>query len=296
MRRAFASTARELVERDDWAALILSDISTYTFDGFLGSNPRVVNVGIMEQTMVGVAAGFAMEGFHPIAHTIAPFLVERGLEQLKLDFGYQGLGGTFVSVGASYDYASEGATHHAPGDAETVAAIPGAQVLTPGHADEVARLMRLTHANDAVTYIRTSEATNAKAFDVTPGSIEVVRRDPSASATVLAVGPMLDRALAAAEGLDVDVLYTASVEPLEGAALRSLVGDPARIVTVEPFYEGTMARPIVAAFAGRPFALHPIGVPRRFLSGYGTRASFDEELGLEERSIRTRLQEAIAET
>ena len=294
MRRAFASTARELVERDERVALILSDISTYMFEGFLDSNAQVVNVGIMEQTMIGVAAGFAMEGFHPIAHTIAPFLVERGLEQLKIDFGYQGLGGTFVSVGASYDYASEGATHHAPGDAETVAVIPGAQVLAPGHADEVAQLMRLTHANDAVTYIRTSEATNATAFDVSPGRIEVVRRGSSAAATVLACGPMLDRTVAAAEGLDVDVLYTASDEPLEGRVLRSLVDDSARIVTVEPFYEGTMARPIAAALAGRPFVLHTIGVPRRFLTGYGTRESFDEDLGLDESSIRARLQKAIA--
>ena len=83
--------------------------------------------------MVGVAAGFAMEGFHPIAHSLSPFMAERPYEQLKLDFGYQGLGGTFVGSGGSYDYAGEGATHHSPADASLMLAIPRMQVLVPGH-------------------------------------------------------------------------------------------------------------------------------------------------------------------
>ena len=136
MREAFAATATELLVEDARVAIVLAEISGQLFRAARRHDPmRVVNVGIAEQTMVGVAAGFAMEGFLPIAHSLAPFMAERPFEQLKLDFGYQGLGGTFVGAGGSYDYASEGATHHAAGD---VAAHAG----HPSHAGARARARR----------------------------------------------------------------------------------------------------------------------------------------------------------
>ena len=111
MRHAFGATVSDLLEHDPRVAVVLAEISTSYFERAMAAHPdRVVDVGIMEQTMVGVAAGFAMEGFHPIAHSLSPFMAERPYEQLKLDFGYQGLGGTFVGVGGSYDYASSGGT------------------------------------------------------------------------------------------------------------------------------------------------------------------------------------------
>jgi transketolase len=82
--------------------------------------------------------------------------VERPLEQLKLDFGYQRLGGTFISIGASYDYSAEGTTHHSPADAAILSTIPGFEVLVPGSAAEVDRLIRATYANGHPTYVRTS--------------------------------------------------------------------------------------------------------------------------------------------
>src|SRR6478735_3560975 len=199
MRAAFGATATDLVATDDRVAVVLAEISTDYFADASRRHPtRVVNIGIMEQAMVGVAAGFAMEGFHPIAHSLSPFMAERPYEQLKLDFGYQGLGGTFVGVGGSYDYASSGGTHHAPADAGVMLGIPGMEVLIPGHGDEVDQLLRSSYANGRPTYVRASVTTNAEAHVAEPGRIEVLRRGNDA--TVLAFGPMLDRTLAACGG------------------------------------------------------------------------------------------------
>ena len=117
MRKQFIETVEAIIKEDERAVLLLGDIGVFGFRKIFETHKeRVFNIGILEQSTISMASGMAMTGLIPIVHTIAPFLVERGLEQLKIDFGYQKLGGNFVSVGASYDYAALGCTHHCPGD------------------------------------------------------------------------------------------------------------------------------------------------------------------------------------
>jgi transketolase len=288
MRRAFGATVSDLIDQDDRVAVVLAEISTSYFERAIAAHPdRVINVGIMEQTMVGVAAGFAMEGFHPIAHSLSPFMAERPYEQVKLDFGYQGLGGTFVGVGGSYDYASSGGTHHAPADAGVMLGIPGMEVLIPGHGDEMDALLRSTYGNGRPTYIRASVATNAEPHRMEPGRIEVMRR--GAAATVLAFGPMLDRTVAACEGLDVTIAYATSLRPFDGGALAAIAGDVPVLITVEPFYEGTAAQVMTAALGDRSVRYVSIGVPRAFIHAYGEPQDIDADLGLDEAGLGRRL-------
>lgn len=288
MRETFAATATGLHADDPRVAIVLADISTQLFREARRHDPlRVVNVGIAEQTMVGVAAGVAMEGFHPIAHSLSPFMAERPFEQLKLDFGYQGLAGTFVGAGGSYDYASEGGTHHAAGDVAAMLAIPRMQVLAPGHGAEVAALTRATYANGSPTYVRTSLASNDGPHDVAPGRIEVVRR--GSGATVIAFGPMLTRTLQATEGLDVTVAYATSVEPFDDAGLAAIAGHRPHVVAIEPWYERSTAPVLTRAIGHLPATYGFIGVPKRFVHDYGTWREIDADLGLDASGLRVRL-------
>jgi transketolase len=292
MRAAFARTATDLLDEDPRVAIVLAEISGQYFGDALARHPdRVVNVGIMEATMVGVAAGFALEGFHPIAHSIAPFIAERPYEQIKLDFGYQGLGGTFVGVGGSYDYAAEGGTHHAPGDVAALLAIPGVEILVPGHGSEVEPLLRATYANGRPTYLRTSPTANVDGVDVAPGRIEVLRR--GALATIVTVGPMLTRTLEAVRDLDVTVLYATSVRPFDARALAATVGEDPLVITVEPFYEGTLVPALAEALQHVPARYATIGVPRAFIHAYGTAADLHAELGLDAAGIRRQVTAAL---
>jgi transketolase len=287
MRAQAADTVCELFEHDPRVAVVLAEISVERFQPAFRHDPsRAVNVGIMEQTMVGVAAGFAMEGFHPVIHTITPFVAERALEQLKLDLGNQELGALVITVGGSYDYGSEGTTHHSPGDVQAVLTIPGAQVLVPGTAGEVDRLIRDTYASGRLTYLRTQLIGNAQARAVEFGRLSVERR--GSQATVLAVGPMLERTLLATEGMDVTVLYATTLAPFDAAGLaRETVGD--ELVVVEPFFTGTLAATVSQAMAGRPMRLRSIGVPRAVIRDYGTPHQHDRALGLDAAGIRAQL-------
>ena len=292
MREQAGETTADLMIDDPRVALVLAEISTEQFRRARHHDPmRAVNVGIMEQTMVGVAAGFAMEGFLPIVHTITPFLVERPLEQIKLDFGYQGLEGTFISVGGSYDYTAEGFTHHSPGDVQAMLTVPGMQVLVPGTAGELDRLLRASYANGHVTYIRPSTTTNAETRDVEIGRLEVIRRGDQA--TVIAVGPMLDRTLEAVADLDVTVLYVTSVAPLDADGLAREVANASHVVAVTPFLEGTIAPAVTAALAAWPKRFSWIGVRPTILREYGTVADHDRARGLDAAGIRSRIATAL---
>lgn len=176
MRKQFADTVISIMETDPRLVLLLGDIGVYGFRRAFESFPdRVYNIGILEQSTVSLASGLAMEGFVPVIHTIAPFLMERSLEQLKDDFCYQSLGGNFVSTGASFDYASLGCTHHCPGDAGILKNLPGMEIVIPGTGEEFSSLFRQAYANGHPTYFRLSESENDNSFEVQFGKASVVK-------------------------------------------------------------------------------------------------------------------------
>jgi transketolase len=293
MREQAMATAVDLFERDERVAIVMADISLDYLRPAVDHDPRrAVNAGIMEQSAVGIAAGFALEGFHPIVHTLAPFLTERPLEQIKVDFGYQGLGGTFISAGAAYDYGESGGTHHAPGDVQALGSIPGMEVLVPGSARETDALLRASYANGRPTYLRTSVVENREAVEPAPGGLTPVRRGPDV--TVVAAGPFLSRTLDALDGIGATVLYATTLVPLDAEALAREAASSAKVVLVEPAYEGTSAGQVAAALSHRPTQLLSIGVPREFIERYGTNAEHDAALGLDVRGIRERISAFLA--
>jgi len=78
-------------------------------------------------------------------------------------------------------------------------------------------LLRAAYANGAPTYYRLSTRTNPEAYTVRFGAAEVLRRGELA--TVIAVGPALDRTLAAVEDLEVTLLSHTTVAPFDAATL-----------------------------------------------------------------------------
>jgi transketolase len=265
MRKQLVETVTDLLEQDERVVLLLGDIGVFGFrEAFKKFPKRVYNIGILEQASVGLAAGLALDGMIPIFHTIAPFMVERAFEQLKVDFGYQKLGGNFISVGASYDYAALGCTHHCPGDVALLKTIPGMEIIVPGHPTELDITLRSMYDNGRPTYFRLSERSN----ECMCGGVAQEGPDDK---VVIAIGPMLDPTRKACEDLDVKVLYNIDTE---------LYGIENSVV-VEPFYEGTLAH----EHSGLS-----IGVPRRFLTNYGTAAEHDLACGLTPGVIRARIK------
>ncbi len=313
MRKQFVDTVMALMEEDPRLVLLLGDIGVYGFRKAFESFPdRVYNIGILEQSTVSLASGLSMEGFVPVIHTIAPFLVERSLEQLKNDFCYQSLGGNFVSAGASYDYAALGCTHHCPGDAGILKTLPGMEIMIPGTGKEFAALFRQAYANDHPTYFRLSEKENDNSYEVQLGKANVVKT--GSKAVVVAAGPSLGPVLEACSGIDVTILYYTTISPFDADTLNNICTNlgaaakeqrrpdepapthmPLKILLCEPYYSGVLVPDIVRALAPRPVSIQCFGVPHEFMRNYGTAQEHDQLAGLTPDNIRNKLECMINE-
>ena len=287
MRKQLVKTVESIMEQDKRVALLLGDISVFGFKKSFELFPdRVFNIGILEQSTIGLAAGLSMQELIPIVHTIAPFLVERGIEQLKDDFGYQKLGGNFVSVGASYDYAALGCTHHCPGDVGMLRNIPGMEIILPGTAKEFDVLFKESYANGKPTYYRLSENANASDYPVKFGKAEIVKKGKLA--TIIAVGPMLELAMMAADGLDVTILYYTTVIPFDKKIIKENRGS-GKILLCEPYYAGALLPEILEALSSKPVSVELIGVPLQMMTSYGIPSEHDESMGFTYKNIRRKL-------
>lgn len=295
MRDRFMHVSGALLDERSNLAVVLADIGYGYFAGasVAARHPgRVLNVGIREQLLVGFAAGLAMEGFRPIVHSYAPFLVERPFEQVKLDFGHQGLGAVFVSVGASYDAAAAGRTHQAPEDVALMSTLPGWHVHVPGHPGEVEAILRSAAGGRGLDYIRLAESVNPEAVPYS-SSLTPIRRGSARGVTVIAVGPSLAPVLEATADLDATVLYTSTVRPFDADGLRRFLAAPA-VVLVEPYLAGTSSAEVSAALKDSPHRLLALGVARREHRHYGSRWEHDRAHGLDAAGIRGSVADFVA--
>ena len=294
MRDRFINVSGKLLDERPELAVVLADIgfSYFTEAGVVDRHPgRVLNVGIREQLLIGFAAGLAMEGFRPIVHTYAPFLVERPFEQIKLDFGHQGLGAVLVSVGASYDAAAAGRTHQAPEDVALMSTLPGWSVHVPGHPDEIQAILRSTAAGKGLDYIRLGTSVNPTAIAYSSG-LTLVRHGSDRAVTVIAVGPSLAAVLDATSDLDATVLYASTIRPFDAETLREVLASPA-VVLVEPYLAGTSAGEVSAALVDVPHRLLALGVARREHRRYGSSSEHDEAYGLDSAGIHRSISDFL---
>ena len=293
MRQQLVQTVESILSQDERLVLLLGDIGVFGFrKAFESFVNRVYNIGILEQSTISLAAGLSMDGLIPVIHTIAPFIVERCLEQLKIDFCYQKLGGNFISVGSSYDYAALGCTHHCPGDVGILKNLPGMEIVLPGTAGEFDILFRQVYANNNPTYFRLSERQNSAEHKVRFGKAEVVKQGEQA--TVIAVGPILETVIDACKEIDVTILYYTTVIPFDADTLKKNTVS-SKIILCEPYYRGVLSSEILHAMKPRPITLECIGIPYKMLTNYGLAAEHDNYLGLTPSKIRERIIEFIYE-
>lgn len=288
MRRQFKDTVTDIAARDERAVVILGDISHYLFSSFQEKYPeRFYNMGICENALISVAAGLSAQGFHPFVHTIAPFITERSLEQIKLDMCYNEFGGNILSCGSSFDYAWDGATHHCYSDLAILRLLPGMEVIQPGSRKELDTLLRSQYGNGRPSYFKLSDHPHTIDLDVTFGK-GLVLKAVDAALTVVTAGPLLANVIEACTDLPVNILYFPTIKPID----KELVANfrHTRFLVV---HDGFGLREAINEVPALQTAYH--GLPDEFCVWYGTVHDIRRKIQLDPPGIRAAVAAHLTE-
>jgi len=292
LRRAFLSRVAEMIRNEEDTVFMTVDIGMWAIRNELKEFPdRCMNVGIFEDAMTSIAAGLSKRGLYPTIFGIQPYLIERTLEQIKMDLAYQGLGANIVGTGAAVDYSKYGYSHYCPEDVTLIKQIPGCEFIAPGSAKQFIKLFNETYRDEKPSFFRVSDHPNTKYDpDVTFGKAEIIQK--GSKATVIAVSVMLDAVMEVCEHEDVTVLYYTTLEPFDTETLKNNL-ENGKVLIVEPEYEGSLLPDVYRASSGWPLKVENIAFPREIFRNYGTYDEKMEYYGLTPKNIKKKLANLI---
>lgn len=301
VRQQFADTMLEVGREDDELVVLVGDISHFALQPFAEACPgRYYNVGICEPTIVSMGAGLAKVGLKPVIHTIAPFLIERSFEQLKLDFGYHQLGGSIVTVGSAFDYSNLGCTHHCTNDFALLKTIEGTQITYPSSPVEFDQLFRQTYRNGQLTSFRCAGTDHGVAFAADEIRLgEGLRVREGRDLTLIATGPQLRSALDAVAplrslGWDPEVLYLHTIRPLDEALVQASTARTGRVLVIEEHVRsGGLGDDVLRCVQPLGVEFASLSIPDRFVRDYGSYEEQCDRLGLNVRGVVARVSEVF---
>jgi len=239
---AFGQAALALPEENDRTVILTADLCSFSgLERFKAKYPdRLYNVGIAEQNMVCMAAGFAKEGFVPFATSYATFLSMRSADQVKVSMGYMGLPVKLVGMTSGYAVGILGPTHMSLEDIAVMRSLPNVVILSPADCTATVKATLAAAKLDAPVYLRLTGTMNCpivykEDFEFEVGKAITLREGGDIS--IIATGSMVHNALKAAEtleeqGLSVEVVDMHTIQPLDLEAIEKACSKKL-IVTVE---------------------------------------------------------------
>lgn len=184
---------------------------------------QVIDVGIAEQNMIGIATGLASEGYSVYATTYSNFIAMRSYEQVRLDCGYMRFPLKIVGSGSGLVMGMSGNTHYGIEDISLMRSIPNMTVICPCDGIETYKVAMAVEQYNKPVYVRLTGGLNIPAvytddFDFQIGKINEVRAGEDM--TILAHGTMVHTALKVAamfdaEGISVRVADAHTIKPLD---------------------------------------------------------------------------------
>ncbi len=299
LRQEFADTMQEVGIIDLRLVVMVGDISHGILQPFAKACPgRYFNIGICEPTIVNMASGIAKTGLIPVVHTIAPFIIERAYEQIKLDFGYQKLGINLISVGSAFDYAQLGCSHHCYTDISLMSHFKNANIFFPSSPREFNSLFKSVYQNGAINYFRLPEESHGVLFS--PEQIQVgkaIKVLEGETLTIVVIGPQLRTVLEAASelnsmGILAEVLYYPTIKPFDQKMLMDSALKTRKVLVIEEAsaHDGVF-NSVLKCLKSVPNMEYAQIAIHDFIHQYGTYEELCEDLGFSVTGILRAIEE-----
>ena len=242
MRRTCFETVLKLQKKNKKIIFIGSDLGP----GFMKHSKdkvpeRFFMEGVSEQSIIGMSAGLALEGYLPFVNTIATFLTRRCFEQIVIDLCHHDLPVKLIGNGGGLVYAPLGPTHQAIEDISILRTLPNMTILAPCDANEMRNLIPATLKWPHPIYIRLAKGNDQIITKKNRKFIigkSVIIKQPK-DCLFLTTGIATQIALGAAKKLDNEknikcgVIHFPSIKPLDSRTLLKWIKKVKKIITVE---------------------------------------------------------------
>ena len=294
----FGLAAIELAATDPDFMVITSDLCF--FSGLEKANRlyegKVLNVGIAEQNMIGIAGGMAKEGMHVWTTTYASFATTRALDQVKVNMGYMRLPIHLIGLGAGLSTGILGATHMSIEDIAIMRAIPNIYVISPADCTEAMKAIMCSATLNEPVYIRLPSLSRVpvvydKDYEFIIGKANSILKYQQSDIAIFSTGTMVKTACQVSnklEEMDVlcDVYDMHTLKPLDVETIKS-VSDKKLVISLE---EHSVIGGLGSAILEATSNINPY--PKVLVIGirdyYPHAASYGElieECGLDEQSV-----------
>ncbi len=241
---AHGTAAMELAKANPNVIMLTSDLCFFSgLERFKAAySDRLVNVGIAEQNMIGVAAGLAKEGFIPFANTYASFCASRCADQVRVNMSYMKMPIKLIGLTAGYGAGILGATHMSIEDLSLMRALPNITVISPADCSEIIKAILAAAETSDPTYIRLTGPMNTPIVYKEDYNFEIGKaislQEGNNDVSIIATGSMVAKSLETAKlleekGISCSVVNMHTIKPIDKEAIEKANENHKLIVTAE---------------------------------------------------------------
>ncbi len=297
VRKEFAASIEKAAASDESVIFLTGDLGFMALENLQKAmKARFINAGVSEQNMISLAAGLASQGLAPICYSIAPFLVFRPAEQIRLDVCLHNMNVKLVGNGGGYGYGIMGATHHAIEDLAMLSSFRSMKCYVPFCGGDVEGAVAAMMKRKGPSYLRLGYGDSPRGLEI-PVFAPIRRLVSGSRATVVALGPIALNACEAAQkaagGADVFVVSELPLAGLPADLLESINRTKKVIIAEEHVSRGGLGENLSLLLLKAGVGCR---VVHKFAAGYpegkyGSQAYHRKQSGLDAGSLNKLIRE-----